>query len=520
MTVNAIVDVAALDEIFARYDRTDAPGFAVGVALNGTPRYRRGFGMASIELPIALSPSIRMRIGSTSKHFCVLAVMLLQEQGKLSIGDSPRKYLPELPAWAGDMTLRQLMSHTSGMRDSLDLVFASHGPGVSVSPGLQLSMLGALDSVNFAPDTDWNYNNGGYVLLSEIVERLGGQDFGAFLKERIFEPVGMHDTMLRELDTDLVPNSATLHIPKPGGGYIRGIFGPAIKGEGGIVSTVDDMLKWLEHMSAPVVGSAETWRIMRTPLTTHGYGLGLVMNEHRGQRTVHHAGGVVGGSSQMIKFVDHELDIIVMTNGRSPVDLYSLVDAIADRCLAGLPAAPSDVGGDLVLGTFYSQRSGRVLTFVGHEGRQAVTTGGMTLPALRAVDGSISVPILPTDLIIRPVTRSDSPVRTVTITEFGRDDRLERVEPPVNPGAADIVGEYSSGRAGLTAVISLQGDGAQMRLKCGSGDVEYKLICIGPALWQATSMLPMPLGSTLEMHGSGFQWTTGRTIRLPFERVK
>ncbi|HEY5758210.1 MAG TPA: serine hydrolase domain-containing protein [Steroidobacter sp.] len=520
MTVNAIVDAAALDELFARYDRTDAPGFAVGVALSGTPRYRRGVGMASIELPVALSPSIRMRIGSTSKHFCVLAVMLLQEQGKLSIDDAPRKYLPELPAWADDMTLRQLMSHTSGMLDSLDLVFASHGPGVSVPPRLQLDMLGALDSVNFAPGTDWNYNNGGYVLLSEIVERLSGQDFGAFLKERIFEPVGMHDTQIRELDTDLVPNSATLHIPKPGGGYVRGIFGPAIKGEGGIVATVDDMLKWLRHMSAPVVGSPETWRAMRTPLTTHGYGLGLVMNEHRGQPTVHHAGGVVGGSSQMIKFVDHELDIIVMTNGRSAVDLYSLVDAIADRCLPGLPAAPRDFSGDLVLGTFYSRRTGRVLNFVGHEGRQAVTMGGMALPALRAADGSISVPILPTDLIIRPMTRSDSPVRAVEITEFGRTDRLERVEPMANPDVAGIVGEYSSAGAGLTASISLQADGARMQLKCASGAVDYQLTCIGPALWQASSTLPMPLGATLEMNGAGFQWTTGRTMRLPFERVK
>jgi hypothetical protein len=301
---------------------------------------------------------------------------------------------------------------------------------------------------------------------------------------------------------------------------VRGIFGPAIKGEGGIVSTVDDMLKWLEHMSAPIVGSAATWRAMRTPLTTHGYGLGLVMSDHRGQRTVHHAGGVVGGSCQMIKFVDHELDIIVMTNGRSAVDLYSLVDAIADRCLPGLPAAARDMGGDLVSGTFYSQRSGRVLTLVGHEGCQAVMMGGMTLPALRAADGSISVPILPTDLIIRPVTLGDSPVRSVTITEFGHDDRLERVEPPVSADAAALVGEYSSGRSGLTASISLQEDGARMQLKCASGAVDYQLNCIGPALWQAASTLPMPLGATLEMRDGGFQWTTGRTIRLPFERVK
>lgn len=521
MSVRATVDPAALDALFGPYDRTDAPGFAVGVALKGAPRYRRGFGMASIELPVALSPTIRMRIGSTSKHFCVLAVMLLAEEGRLSIDDSPRKYLPELPAWADRISLRQLMSHTSGMRDSLDLLFHSHGPGVPVAPGYQLKMLSTLDSVNFAPGADWNYNNGGYVLLSEIVERLSGQDFGAFLQARILEPVGMNDTVLRELDSDLLPNSATLHIPTPAGGYTRGIFGPPVKGEGGIVSTVDDMLKWLKHMSAPVVGSADTWRTMRTPVATHGYGLGLLINEHRGQRTVSHAGGVVGGSSQMIKFVDHELDIVLMTNGRSALDMYRLVDDIADRCLAGLPPAAEDVAGDTISGAFYSKRTGRVLSFIGHEGQQAVVMGGMTLPARRAGNGAINVPILPTDLVIRPVASKGVAVDAVEITEFGRQDRLERVEPPADPGVANIIGEYSSAAAGLTASISaLETGGARMQLRAASGAVEYQLTRIGPALWQAASALLMPLGATLELNETGFELTTGRTLRLHFERVQ
>src|SRR3546814_15759765 len=92
----------------------------------------------------------------------------------------------------------------------------------------------------------------------------------------------MTDTMLRPIDTDLVPNSATLHVPSPAGGYVRGVFGVPIGGEGGIVSTVDDMLAWLKHMSDPVVGTPETWRTMRTPLTSHGYGLGLIAGRHRG----------------------------------------------------------------------------------------------------------------------------------------------------------------------------------------------------------------------------------------------
>lgn len=519
MSLTATVDVAALDELLVPYDRTDAPGFAVGVALNGIPRYRRGVGMASVELPLALSPSIRMRIGSTTKHFCALALMLLSEEGKLSIEDSPRKYVPELPRWADEMTLRQLMSHTSGMRDSLDLVFHTHGPGVAVSPSLQLQMLSELGSVNFAPGSDWNYNNGGYVVLSEIVERLSGQSFGTFLKSRIFEPIGMHDTVLRELDTELLPNSATLHIATPGGGYTRGIFGPAIKGEGGVVSTVDDMLRWLRHMSQPIVGSAATWRTMRTPLTTHGYGLGLLMSDHRGQRTVHHAGGVVGGSSQMIKFVDHELDIIVMTNSNRAIEMYELVDAIVDRCLPGLPPAAKSVDAPPIIGTFYSPKSGRVMALVGHGREQALSIGGMSLPASRASDGSITVPILPTDLVIRPVLDNAAVVSALEITEFGRDDRLTRIEPPISADTNEILGEYS-GAAGIGASVSLQQDAAvRMRLRCASGAIDYRLTNIGPGLWQGNSASLMPLAPTLEVSGTGFTLSTGRTLRLAFERA-
>jgi CubicO group peptidase (beta-lactamase class C family) len=345
------IDTAKLDALLSPFDRSDAPGFAVGVSVDGRPGYRRGVGMASVELPVVLSPTIRMRIGSTSKHFTVLAVMLLAEAGLLSIDDAPRRHLPELPDWADGMTLRQLRPHTSGMRDSLDLILHSAGAGVPAAADFQVKVLAALDSVNFTPGESWNYNNGGYVLLAEIVARVSGLSFADFLKTRIFQPIGMNDTMLRALDTDLVANSATLHLAAPAGGWTRGVFGVPIGGEGGIVSTVDDMLRWLAHMSAPVVGSLDTWRIMRTPVTTHGYGLGLTMGSHRGLAIVHHAGAVMGGSSQMLKVVDPDLDIIVMTNGLGSLAVMKLVDGIIDACLPGLPPVAEDHAGKIVTGT-------------------------------------------------------------------------------------------------------------------------------------------------------------------------
>lgn len=510
MTQIARIDSAALDSLLAPHDHTDAPGFAVGVALRGGPGYRRGVGMASVELPVALSPSIRMRIGSTTKHFCVLAVMLLVEEGKLGLDDSPRLYLPELPAWAQPITIRQLMSHTSGMRDSLDLLLVAAGPGKPAAADTQLKLLASLDSVNFAPGTDWSYNNGGYVLLSEIVERLSGQGFGDFLRERILAPVGMHDTVLRELDTDLLPNSATLHVPLPGGGYARGIFGVPIKGEGGIVSTVDDMLRWLRHMSDPIIGRPETWREMRTPLTTHGYGLGLLSDRHRGLRTVHHSGGVIGGSCQMLKVVDHELDIVAMTNGKGALELYALIDAILDACIPGLPPAPADMPGAVIEGDFHSPATGRVISLIGHDGAQAINVGGMVLPARRDADGTISVSIIPSDLELRPIGDGSA----MDLVEFGNADRLERVTPPAQAALAPLLGAYENPGAGMEATITQDG----LRLRGPIGALDYGLEPVGPDLWRTVPPPGLPLGGTLEFGADGFAFTTGRTSRLQFAR--
>ncbi|HVI97559.1 MAG TPA: serine hydrolase domain-containing protein [Sphingomonas sp.] len=514
MTAPPRIDPAALDALLAPYDRSDAPGFAVGVALGGVPGYRRGVGMASIELPVVLSPGIRMRIGSTSKQFTALAVMLLAEEKRLSIDDSPRAVLPELPGWADAITLRQMMAHTSGMRDSLDLILHAAGPGVAAPPDIHLRTLAALDSVNFAPGTGWSYNNGAYALLSEIVTRVSGDPFADFLRERIFGPVGMTATMLRPLDTDLVPNSATLHVPSPAGGYMRGVFGVPIGGEGGIVSTVDDMLAWLRHMSNPVVGAPETWRIMRTPLISHGYGLGLIAGQHRGLATVHHAGAVVGGSCQMLKMVDHDLDIIVMSNGLGGLDLHNLVEAIIDSCISGLPL-PENAPAEPITGIFYSAEAGRRLALEAIEGKQAIRIDGMTLPARRDSEGRLSVPLLPTDITVTP----QSDTKAIKVDEFGKIDLLQRVEAPKNPNLDSLVGRYRNASAEIIATIAKQDDGkALLTLSNPLGTMNYALVAIGPALWEGRAASSLPMAMLLEVGDDGLLLTSGRTRRLWCER--
>ena len=519
MAHEARIDTAALDKLLDPYDRTNAPGFAVGVALRGRPGYRRGVGLASVELPVALSPTIRMRIGSTSKHFCALAVMLLAEDGRLSIEDSPRRLLPELPAWAEPMTIRQLMAHTSGMRDSVDLFFHTAEPGTPVAPDGLFRLTAALDDLNFKPGTSWSYNNAGYMLLTRIVERISGRCFADFLRERILEPVGMVDSLLRPLDTDLVPNSATLHVPLPDGGWKRGVFPMPVGGEGAMVSTVDDMLLWLRHMSHPTVGTAETWAAMRTPLSGGGYGLGLSMTGHRGLQTIQHAGSVFGGCSQMLKVLDHELDLVIMSNGRGALDLYTLVDAIIDTCIPDLPPVPgnADAAG---AGTFYSPATGRVLTLVEHEGKQLLDLGGIAVPTRREADGALSIAIsFLSDLQVMPVATHGADER-LDITEDGASDRLDRVEPPADATAATLAGCYANAAASMTAtIVADPAGGGMLRLAGGFGAIDYTMTPIAPDVWQAKGPPEVPLVVTLEFDPDGFRLSTGRTSRLRFVRA-
>lgn len=508
-----------LDQIFAPYNRSDAPGLVVGVASRGRPVYRRAFGLASIELPVSLTPTMRLRIGSTTKHFLCLTILLLAEEGKLTLEDSPRRHLPELPVWAESMTLRQLMSHTSGMRCSLDLIMQLSGISRPAPEGSQLKLLTQQDSVNFAPGESWSYNNGGYVLLTTIVERLEKAPLAEVLRTRVFEPVGMNDTLLRPYDTDCVPNSASLHVPSLTGGFTRGIFGPPIGGEGGIASTVDDMLAWLAHMSNPKVGSTEAWAAMRTPLTSHGYGLGLSMGEYRGARVIHHGGSVIGGSCQMLKVVDHDLDIIIMTNRSGVIDPTVLTEQVIDACIPDLSAKPDDATeAALVTGDFYGAESGRFVRLFEQDGRQFGQVFAAKLPLVRGASGDLSLRNITTDLRLAP-TAAGGQVRELELTEFGQSERLRRVEPPAEP-APMAAGRYICPSCDAVAEVSGAGEGQGLQISGAYGSIAYGLESVGPGLFLASTGNPLlPLGGLIEVETGGFAFSSVRTRRLRFNHA-
>jgi CubicO group peptidase (beta-lactamase class C family) len=516
-------DAKKIDAIFAPFDQCHAPGAAVGIAVDGVPVYRKGFGRASVELPVLLSPSMRMRIGSTTKHMAALALMLLCEEGRAALDDEIGKYLPELNEASRHVTLRHLMSHTSGIRDVYQLSMFMHGFEPKITDAGMLDYYRTIDDVEFAPRESWSYNNGGYLLVTAAIERITGQSLDEVLSRRIFQPLGMYDTQLRRWDGDSLPNSASLHMVDGKGGYRREGMGMELTGAGGIVSTMDDMLRWLRHMDSPVVGSAETWQLMKTPQrlvngTVTAYGFGLVPSHYRGVETLSHPGGVIGGNSQMIKVPSVKLDIAIAVN-RADANSIDLAYRVIDACLDGLePAIPSPLA-TVAPGIFLSQRTGRIVEILAMgESRFVAVDAGMPMEIVPDRDQVWRLaPMFSLIKLFLEVKEG-----SLRFSDFGNEDVLERIDPaeaPLGPRA----GEYRCEPIDVTAHLLEEGEQARLRARGRHGAAEYDLRPLTPHVWQAKSRQPFsPLAGvvTFEEGREGFVLTGDRMKRLCFEHVR
>ena len=524
-----------LDELFAPWNRTDEPGLVVGVVKDGALLYRRGFGMASLEHAVANTPKTRMRIGSTTKHFTCLLALLLAEEGKLNLDAQIRTYVPELTGAGGEPTLRQLVQHRGGSRCYLDLGFVGHG--MSVPPrGAALAAQVRQSGRNFAPGTAMIYNNGGYHLVSIAIERVGAAPFEEQLKTRLFDPVGMPDTASVPSDHDITPGIAAMHTPGRGGRWRRGLFpSEEVRGEGAIVSTVDDMLRWMAHLrTRHLFGSAATWAAMtELPVYADGsqgvYGLGLIVNDYRGLHTVQHSGGVMGGTSQMLTLPDDGLDVIIMANGgreANPVRLAEqVVDIVlADRVAAETPTIPAEEFTPM-LGDWWSRETGMTYSLLDEKGVLklgiAKAVGG--LPLVRAEDGRL---VAPAGGIGEIALEPDG--ERLKIRFGGETADYQRLVEDVADQTAFVAaaeGSYRSPDAGATATIEAKDDRLALSVSNGLGEVRSVLEALGPTVAFAKPRSSAPgfqaVVSLIVEDGApvGFRLDTPRTRNLEFRRV-
>ncbi|MBY8606684.1 serine hydrolase domain-containing protein [Burkholderia arboris] len=536
--------VTQLDALFARFNKCDEPGLVVAVAHQGEVLYRRGFGMASLEHGVANTPATRLRIGSTSKHFTCLAALLLAEDGKLDIDAGIRTYLPELPLLAGDPSLRQLMTHTGGYRCYLDVTLLAQGVATLPRGGVLAAEVRQRD-VNFPPGERMIYCNGGYNLLSLAIERVSGIPFETFLKERIFDVMGMVDTESVADDMRIRPRMATQHVPDGKGGFMRGLF-PSweVLGEGGIVSTVDDMLHWLAHLRGPKrVGSEASWRQMLTkPHYSSGaegvYALGLMLTPHRDVETLHHAGGVFGGSCQMLTVAGHALDVIILTNGAAanPIELATqIVDIVlGDAILGAKPAAPLQTAGhETLLGKYHSRASGTYCVIDDHAGQVNVSLHNArqmpqalieTEAGLRVDEGAGGT------LLIKPrASTAAARVTALELVDCGHAETLERLPdhaPPFADASAGLAGTYHSHDAAARATIAVTNGELTLTMHGVAGSVGYRLEPVADDIFTfdpVGQMAVMRGVLTVERAGNEvtrFRIDTSRTRNLTFVRER
>jgi CubicO group peptidase (beta-lactamase class C family) len=346
---------AEVDRLCAEWNQPDAPGVNIAVSRDGVVLYERAFGTANLELSVPLKRESVFQVASVAKQFTAMSILLLQQRGRLSIDDEVRKHLPEFPDYGTPLTIRHLLNHTSGIRDVHLLHQALAAPRDDIGDwnDILVRRLAAQRGLNFPPGSDFQYNNGGYVLLATIVKRVSGRSLQDFAHENIFRPLGMSRTRFDDDPHRLVPNRVTGHA-RDGDAWRRAreeVTRPGSVGNSGLLSTASDLLRWEHNFVDGTVGGKELVAAMETPaVLTSGpalpYGLGLWITDDRGRRTVHHGGGAPGFAAQTIRYPDQGLAIVVLANsGR--FDASALAARISDVYLgtAALPSStPSAVG--------------------------------------------------------------------------------------------------------------------------------------------------------------------------------
>lgn len=314
------------DSVFQRFDRTDAPGCALGVYQDGKVLYARGYGMASLQNGIALSPRSVLDVGSISKQFTAMAILLLQQEGKLSLDDPIRKYIPEMPAYADKVTLRRALSQTSGLRD-LYVMWGQTGRAFAGDTIDALRVITRSAEPNYEPGARYLYTNSGWILAAQIVYRLTGKTLAQFAEERIFRPLGMYDTRYLADASMVIPNLADSYAPRTGGGFrlARSAYDGAIMGAGAVQTTVEDFGRWLNNYDAATIGGRQILETMTTATTLNdgspatsgantAYAVGLSVGTLRGLRVISHGGSWAGFRGHFLRFPEQRYAVATFCN--------------------------------------------------------------------------------------------------------------------------------------------------------------------------------------------------------------
>ena len=338
---------AQVDSIFSRYNGTDRPGCAVGASRGGTVLLERGYGMADLESGRPITPETVFESGSVAKQFVAATLVILAQQGKLSLDDPLRRHLPELPPWADSLTLRQMLGHTSGLRDQWTLFELQGRPLGVVAHQMTdvLELARRQQRLNFTPGTHWLYSNMGYILSALVIQRVSGDSLAVTSRGLLFEPLGLAHTGWRTDFRFVVPGRAQAYSPFPDGSFRLDMPFSFVYGSGGMLTTVGDWLRWNDALTADRVGRPGTAALLATPGTladgrSTGYGLGLQTGTlGEGITEIGHSGATGSYRTYLARYPASGLSVAVMCN-RGDANGTQLARAVARAALGVAPPRP------------------------------------------------------------------------------------------------------------------------------------------------------------------------------------
>ncbi len=338
---------SAIDKVFDAWRSTNGPGCAVGVGRDGTVLFERGYGMANLETGTPITPASIFHVASVSKQFTAMSIMLLERDGKLSVNDDIRKYLPEIRDYGTPITIRHLLTHTSGLRDQWQLIAVQRGRFEEnrITEADVMDIVPRQTALNFTPGAEYVYSNTGFTLLGVIVKRVSGKSLKDFADERIFKPLGMTHTHFHDDYTMLVPGRTSAYEPR-GTSWRVAIPNFDVYGATSLYTTVGDLLKWEANFDNPSVADRSSVARMEAPtIRTNGdtstYGFGLVAGTYRGARVVEHNGADAGYRSYAGRFPKQGVGIAVLCNAAT-TNTTALARGVADAVLHG-SLAPAEV---------------------------------------------------------------------------------------------------------------------------------------------------------------------------------
>ena len=348
---------AKVDKLFEKWNSADSPGAAVAIIKDGMVVYRKGFGSAQLEYSIPITPSTVFHVASVSKQFTAMAITMLEAAGKLSADDDIRKYLPEMADFGKTITIRNLLHHTSGLRDQWELLILSGWRMDDVITQADImDRLRRQRELNFAPGERYLYCNSGFTLLAEIVSRVSGQPFTQWTQENIFGPLGMTSTHFHLDYQEIVKNRAYSYQGDPEKGFAQSVLSYANVGATSLFTTVEDMANWVRNFEDKRVGGAAVMdRMLTKGVLTSGseipYGRGIVIDEYKGLKFIGHDGGDAGFRSNVMFFPGERFGVAIFSNLAS-FNPGAVSRQIADIYLASQlkPQGPGPVGAKQVPG--------------------------------------------------------------------------------------------------------------------------------------------------------------------------